>query len=203
MFGPGDVRFFDLIARAYDVVMPAADADSLAAGLALADRPIDRLLDVAGGTGRAIASVRGPERTVVDASGGMIRGARRRGLPGIRGDARRLPFPDDTFDAALLVDALHHVPDRPTVLREARRVIAPGGVLVIRDFDPTHPLGRLLVAAEHAVGMDSRFYAVDDLERELSAGGFEPHVLESGFGYTVAGVVPNDAPDGGAVDRDD
>lgn len=195
MFGTGDVRFFDLIARAYDVVMPTANAGALTAGLAHAERPIDRLLDLAGGTGRASASIRGPERVVVDASRGMVRQTRRREFPGIRGDARRLPFQDDAFDAALLVDALHHVPDRAAVLREAKRVIAPGGVLVIRDFDPTHPLGRLLAVGEHAIGMDSLFYAPGELVGELSTAGFEPQTLDSGFGYTVVGVVPDGSGD--------
>ncbi|MDR5671774.1 SAM-dependent methyltransferase [Halalkaliarchaeum sp. AArc-CO] len=192
MFGPGDVRFFDLVSHVYDAVMPPASVEDLSAGLAMADRPIDRVLDVGGGTGRAIASIRGPERVVADASAGMLRRIGGENVHGVLTDARRLPFADAAFDAALLVDALHHVPDRPVVLREAFRVLAPGGVLVIREFDPSHPLGRLLVAGEHAVGMRSRFYTPAELADELSAAGFEPSVLDTGFGYTVAGVVPVD-----------
>ena len=192
MFGPGDVRFFDLASYVYDAVMPPASVEDLSAGLAMADRPIDRLLDVGGGTGRAIASIRGPERIVADASVGMLRRIGGENIHAVLADARRLPFPDAAFDAALLVDALHHVPDRPAVLRDARRVLAPGGALVIREFDPSHPLGRLLVAGEHAVGMRSRFYTPAELADELSAAGFEPSVLDTGFGYTVVGVVPVD-----------
>ncbi|MFC6754893.1 methyltransferase type 11, partial [Halorubrum tibetense] len=53
MHGVGDVRFFDRVAPLYDRVMPAADGSVLAAGLDRAERPIDRLLDVGGGSGRA------------------------------------------------------------------------------------------------------------------------------------------------------
>ncbi|OYR45633.1 methyltransferase type 11, partial [Halorubrum sp. Ea8] len=52
MYGLGDVRFFDRVAPLYDRVMPPANGEALAAGLAHATRPIDRLLDVGGGSGR-------------------------------------------------------------------------------------------------------------------------------------------------------
>jgi len=51
MYGLGDVRFFDRIAPLYDRVMPPADGETLAAGLDHATRPIDRLLDIGGGSG--------------------------------------------------------------------------------------------------------------------------------------------------------
>lgn len=202
MFGPGDVRFFDLVSVVYDVVMPSANAAALASGLSCGDRDVDRVLDVAGGTGRAVAAVRGPDRIVADASRGMVRRSRDRSLDGVRADARDLPFRDASFDAAVCVDALHHVPDRSAVLREVARVLAPGGVFVIRDFDPTHPLGRALVAGEHAIGMNSRFYTPTELTRTLSAAGFEPTVVSTGFGFTVAGVVPAAADDGAQTELD-
>lgn len=190
MYDTGDVRFFDVVARLYDDVMPPADSAALTEGFALAERPINRVVDVGGGTGRAVASIRGPDRIVVDASAGMIERADNRNVSPVRGDARRLPFADDSVDAALLVDALHHVPDRPVVLREVYRILAPGGVFVIRDFDPSHPLGRLLVFGEHAIGMQSRFYRSEELASELESAGFNSHVIDTGFGYTVCGNIP-------------
>ena len=193
MHGLGDVRFFDRIAPLYDLVMPPASGEALAAGFDRAERPIDRLLDIGGGSGRAAAAVAGPETTVVDASPGMLTRARtRRGLSTVAGDAGRLPIRDDAVDAAMVVDALHHLPDRMATLEEAARVLAPGGVLVVREFDPTHPLGRALEAAEHAIGMRSVFVAPDDLADELFTAGFTPTVVDRGFGYTVAGVRRTD-----------
>ncbi|MES3162433.1 MAG: methyltransferase domain-containing protein [Halorubrum sp.] len=189
MHGVGDVRFFDRVAPLYDRVMPAADGSVFAAGLERAERPIERLLDVGGGSGRAAAALTGPEITVVDAAIGMLsRADRVRGLSTVAGDAGRLPFRDAAVDAVLIVDAFHHLPDQGAALLEAARVLAPGGVLVIREFDPTHPLGRALAAAEHAIGMRSQFRTPDALATDLDAAGFDPAVVDRGFGYTVSGV---------------
>ncbi|ELZ42495.1 methyltransferase type 11 [Halorubrum saccharovorum DSM 1137] len=189
MYGLGDVGFFDRIAPLYDRVMPPADGEALAAGLDHATRPIDRLLDVGGGSGRATTALAGPEITVVDASLVMLARAREhRGLSGVAGDAGRLPFGDGSVDAATIVDAFHHLPDQAAAIEEAARVIAPGGALVIREFDPTNPLGRALVASEHAIGMKSRFRAPDALADDLADAGFDPRIVDRGFAYTVVGV---------------
>ena len=54
------------------------------------------------------------------------------------GDARRLPYPQGTFDAAYLVGVLGEVPDEHAALRELRRVLKPTGRLVVGEvaFDP-------------------------------------------------------------------
>ena len=189
MYGLGDVGFFDRVAPLYDRVMPPANGAALAAGLDHATRPIDRLLDVGGGSGRAAAALTGPEITVVDASTGMLGRARGvRGLSAVAGDAGRLPFRDGAMDAVTVVDAFHHLPDQAAAIREAARVLAPGGALVIREFDPSHPLGRALVAAENAVRMASRFRTPRDLAAALDDAGFDPRIVDRGFGYTVVGV---------------
>ena len=202
MHGLGDVRFFDRFARFYDWLMPAADRESLAAALARADGEIDRVLDLGGGTGRATIAVDASERTVVDISRPMLRRARTRtasgpGRPGdppgplgaVRGDAGRLPVADNSVDAAIVVDAFHHMPDQQAVVSEAARALRPGGVLVIREFDPTHPLGWLLARGEHAFGMKSTFHTPDDLADMLADAGFSVAVLDSGFEYTVVGTA--------------
>lgn len=190
--GRGDVRLFDRLAPAYDVLMPAASPSDLRPAFDHATRPIDRVLDLAGGTGRvadALATA-GYEPLVADASQEMLSRARHRGLPVVRGDAGRLPILDDTLDAAVVVDAYHHLPDQPSALTEAARVVAPGGVVVVRDFDPTTLRGRGIVAAERLVGMDSRFATVDEVATELTRAGLHSRVLERGFVYTVVGTVP-------------
>ena len=207
MHGLGDVRFFDQLAGLYDVVMPAADRNALEAGLARAEGSVDRLLDVGGGTGRATIAVDVAERVVLDVSRGMLRRARRRGvdrsgrwrlrstdkhaigpLSAVQGDGSRMPIADDGVDAVIVVDAFHHMPAQRTVLAEARRVLRPGGVLVVREFDPTHPLGWLLARGERLIGMDSTFHSPATLAAMASEAGFSVSVLDAGFEYTMVGT---------------
>lgn len=49
-------------------------------------------------------------------------------------DAKRLDFPDDSFDTVFSNTILHHIPDPRPFLAEAARVLRPGGVLLIRDL---------------------------------------------------------------------
>ncbi len=207
MHGLGDVRFFNRLAPLYDLVMPAADRTALLAGLARANRPVERLLDLGGGSGRATIAVEADQRVVVDISREMLQRARTRQpgqtgrrppktsggdtvgpLSAVHGDARRLPVADDAVDAALVVDAFHHMPNQSKVIDEAYRVIRPDGVFVIREFDPSHPLGWLLARAEHAIGMDSTFHKPAALAELLASAGFDVSILESGFEYTLVGT---------------
>jgi len=195
-FGPGDVRFFDRVAGLYDLVMPSATVGPLREGFAFADRRIDRVVDVAGGTGRASDGLAraGFDPVVVDRSAGMLRRARDAGHGAVRGDAEALPLRTDAVDAAVIVDALHHFPDPDAGLAEVGRVLAPGGVAVAQEFDPRTLRGRGLVAAERLVGFDSTFRAPDALCDRLAAAGFEPRIVAEGFEYVVVGRVPTSQP---------
>jgi ubiquinone/menaquinone biosynthesis C-methylase UbiE len=66
-----------------------------------------------------------------------VRRAAERGLENLeprQGDARQLPYADDAFDAAYLVAVLGEVPDQGAALRELRRVLKPGGRLVVGEL---------------------------------------------------------------------
>lgn len=70
-----------------------------------------------------------------------------------RGDARSLPYPDGYFDAAYLVATLGEIPDQKKALRELRRVLKPGGRLVVGELLPDPhmvPLRTLRARAEAA-----------------------------------------------------
>jgi SAM-dependent methyltransferase len=58
---------------------------------------------------------------------------RLRGLDFVRGNAQNLPFPDQTFDAVINVEASHQYPDFPRFLDEVARVLRPGGHFMYAD----------------------------------------------------------------------
>lgn len=102
---------------------------------AAAPRPGDRVLDVCAGTGASLAEVRravGPGGLAVgvDFTPAML--ARAEGHR-VLGDALRLPFPDDTFDAAVSAFALRDVADQRRCVREMARVTRPGGGLALLE----------------------------------------------------------------------
>lgn len=184
----GDVTTFHRFARFYDLFLPAPDGTSLQAGLEEATRPIERVLDVGGGPGRAVRTLGADVRVVVDPAGGMVQRARGHGLGAVRGDGARLPVASESVDAVLISDALHHIADQQGTLQETRRVLRPGGVLVVRDFDPTTARGRVLVALEHLWGFQSTFTTPAPLCADIAEAGLDARIVEGGFDYTVAGV---------------
>lgn len=134
--------------------MSLADRDTLLSRLAGVAWPAGPLLD---------ALALPPEADVLDVGagdGGLLRTLRERGHrgllagvdpspgPGVQaGMAGALPFPDGAFDAALFVRSLSHVPDARGALREARRVLRPGGQLILAVHGAGH-----LRALWHAAG---------------------------------------------------
>jgi SAM-dependent methyltransferase len=88
-------------------------------------------------------------------------------------DGARIPYPDDTFDAALASCVFHHIPhaEHVALIGELRRVLKPDGVLCIFEHNPLNPLTRRAVNTcefdEHAVLMRA-----PTLERRVVQAGF-------------------------------
>jgi arsenite methyltransferase len=108
----------------------------------LALQPGEKVLDIGSGPGflaDEMAAEVGPEGAVhgVDPSESMLAIARRRESSAqyALGDAVSLPFDDETFDAAIATQVYEYVPDMPAALAEVRRVLRPGGRLLILDTD--------------------------------------------------------------------
>lgn len=187
-----DVPIFDRVAPLYDLVAPGTDGRPLADGLALAERQVEDVVDLGGGTGRAARAI--DHRPVVfDASEGMLQRARNHQLEAVRGDARHLPFPDESLDAMISVDAVHHFPAIPTVVEDVFRTLDTGGAFVVREFDPETIRGLGLRVWQHVIGFDCTFYTPEGLRAVFEDAGFEVTVLEDGFVYTVVGVKPGNS----------
>jgi len=104
-----------------------------------------RVLDVAGGSAdlsRLFLKQVGPSGTVVltDINNAMLRVGRDRLLdegivtPTTQCDAEHLPFPDNYFDCVSIAFGLRNVTHKDAALREMRRVLKPGGRLIVLEF---------------------------------------------------------------------
>ncbi|RYY99017.1 MAG: methyltransferase domain-containing protein [Comamonadaceae bacterium] len=135
---------WDLAAPRYEALWQAQFAEVQACLLAAAAlAPGDQVLDVACGTGytalEAARAVGARGRVLgVDLSGAMVDVARQRAgvlaLPCVafeRMDAEQLALPDAGFDAVLCALGLMYMPDPVCALREMRRMLRPGGRLVL------------------------------------------------------------------------
>src|SRR6478735_3541728 len=103
----------------------------------------DKVLDLAAGT--AVSTVElarsGAWCVAADFSVGMLAAGGGRDVPKVAGDATRLPFADDVFDAVTISFGLRNVVDHAAGLREMARVTRPGGRLVVCEFStPTNKL---------------------------------------------------------------
>lgn len=115
-------------------------------------RPGERVLEIGPGTGLQslhVAPQLGPrgQLDIVDIQQEMldhvVRRATEQGVGNIApslADAHTLPFEDGTFDAAYLVTALGEIPDPSTTLSELRRVMKPGGRLIVGEFFDRHQI---------------------------------------------------------------
>jgi demethylmenaquinone methyltransferase/2-methoxy-6-polyprenyl-1,4-benzoquinol methylase len=143
-------RLFDHGARHYDLLV---DWGFLRSGayyrrttqLKHGLKPGDHLLDVACGTGLvAVESAKilgtAANITCLDPSEGMLAVARSKlDARFVQGRAEALPFADNSFDFLTMGYALRHVTDLETAFREYRRVLKPGGKLLILEV--TKPTG--------------------------------------------------------------
>lgn len=151
---------FESVAQRYDIMN-----DLMSGGLhrlwkshtlrRAAVRPGMKVLDVAGGTAdlaRGFAQRVGPtgEVWLTDINGPMLEIGRDRMIdaghtqPAAQCDAEKLPFPNRYFDRVSVAFGLRNMTDKSAALAEMRRVLKPGGRLLVLEFSKVHaPLERL------------------------------------------------------------
>ncbi|MEL7183038.1 MAG: bifunctional demethylmenaquinone methyltransferase/2-methoxy-6-polyprenyl-1,4-benzoquinol methylase UbiE [Pseudomonadota bacterium] len=171
----------------------------------LGPRPGQRLLDVAGGTGdiafRFLDRAPNATATVLDMTESMLIAGRQRAdaeakadaLDWIVGDAMSLPFDDNTFDAYTISFGIRNVTRILDALKEAHRVLRPGGRLMVLEFSQLPnplmqkaydlysfnvipPMGQAI-----AGDRDSYQYLVESIRKFPDQDRFAGMILDAGF----------------------
>ena len=133
------------------------------------DRP-PRILDVGCGTGANLMLLSEfGDAEGVDVSPDALAFCRERGLTNVKlGAAEELPYEDGTFDLVTAFDVVEHMDDDVAGLREMRRVLRPGGTLLL--FVPTF---MFLWGVQDEVSHHRRRYRLPELRGAVIAAGFE------------------------------
>ena len=170
-------QVFDPIADQYDRWYDTPEGEAIFRAerdclLSLYGRPFDGWLDVGVGTGRFAHALGIP--TGVDPSPNMLALAAARGILTHEARAEALPFAPESFDGVLMALTLCFVADATQTLRECRRVLRPGGRLLLGFVPADSPWSHSYqekAAEGHPIYSHARFRtATEVLELAQSAG---------------------------------
>jgi len=181
-FPPGDAEMFDESIELLN--------DFLVAMKLLRPSPDDRVVDLGAGGGWCSELLQRLQRRsiAVDISLDMLRVARSRKTPrpivAVAGDLEHLPFRDGSFDKAVCLSAIHHVPDMATAIREICRVLGPDGVAVFSEPGVGHANKPWSLSATHDFGVLEQDIEIEPFISTCESAGFA-HVYICPISYTI------------------
>jgi demethylmenaquinone methyltransferase/2-methoxy-6-polyprenyl-1,4-benzoquinol methylase len=169
--------FYKYLSKVYDRVNPFVWTEQMRTeAVDMLDlAPDDRVLDVGCGTGFAtegllerVETVHGIDQSPHQLAQAYPKFGKRGRVCFHLGDAERLPFADDSFDVVWSSGSIEYWPDPVATLREFRRVVRPGGQVLV--VGPNEPAGAVARRLAHAMML---FYDEREAQEMFEAAGFE------------------------------
>jgi SAM-dependent methyltransferase len=160
-----------------------------------------RLIDVGAGRGSFVidANQGGRQALALDTQQEAAHLWPRLQVPGVLGDGLHLPFRDSSFDVVRMKEVIEHVTDPLAFVREARRVLRPGGVLIAHvptPYSQFYPVGNFWDDYTHV-----RPFSKVSLQRLIADAGMEMlqvdaytsgrNSIERAVGKLLARVLPH------------
>ena len=150
------------------------------------------LLDCGCGTGPMISLLyeKDPSKhyTGLDITPRMIETAKAKNLEGVKwvvGDCENLPFGEDSFDAVICSNSFHHYPNPQAFFNSVKKVLRPGGRLILQDYTASKPLLWLMNHTEMPIANlvghgDVKAYSLDEIREFCKRAGLKIEKLEKG-----------------------
>ena len=172
--------------------------------------PFSDLLDAGCGTGEMLAMFQKycPDKnyTGIDLSEKMIETAKKKKLERVcfvAGDCENLPFADHSFDVVTCSMSLHHYPNPEEFFHSLRRVLRPGGRLILRDMASNSALVMWFINHIEIPIVNNVFhkgdvyaYSREDMQRLCKASGLKLESYEVRKGFRLHCVVRKENRDG-------
>jgi ubiquinone/menaquinone biosynthesis C-methylase UbiE len=116
-------------------------------------------------------------------SAGMLAQARLRrpGIPLVRATAESLPWRAESFDHVFCINAFHHFPNKKVFLREARRLLRPGGKILIVGLDPHRGVDQWFVYDSFPESLEidrQRYASARSLREWMKGAGFQDVITQ-------------------------
>ena len=124
-------------------------------------------------------------------------------MPLVRGIAQHLPLPAASIDRVFCINAIHHFPDKPAFLREARRLLRPGGRMLTVGLDPHAGLDQWHVYDyfKESLEIDKQRYPSSEKLREwMIEAGFEDSITRE-VEHWILRIPAREALEQGRLDQ--
>jgi ubiquinone/menaquinone biosynthesis C-methylase UbiE len=159
----------------------------------LALTPNDILLDIGGGTGMIIDQILGKSScqgyiVEVEQKKLLYAARKRKNINLVNASADFIPFPYDCFSKVMSIVAFHHFSDQDSALEEIKRVLKPGGLLILNEIDPSTFKGKIVSFGENTVKkMNCKYYSPSQLHEKVKAHAYqEITITHAPIGYFLS-----------------